>query len=162
MLTGERRKTNGGRLIGEVEEVWHFIFVLFHICSGGPTRSFHFCHMERNRCRVQNMFGCFLVLSCLLSFPASSSCHESPSKHTYILTHIHTQRTSGYAYCMSPPPLKASLPFSFCNLEQSWWDGSQILHLRAVSFLYRNQKLLFMGNLWVHVWCSLKHHYVIQ
>lgn len=68
--------------------------------------------------------------------------------HTFKHTFTHSQRTSGYAYYMSPPPLKASLLFSFCSLEPRWWGGSQILHLRAVSLLNcRNQKLLYNGTL---------------
>lgn len=59
--------------------------------------------------------------------------------HLRTFAHIHTQahsKTSGYAYYMSPPPLKASLLFSFCNLQQRWWGRSWFLHLRAVSSLY--------------------------
>lgn len=135
---------------------------LFHIYSGGPTQSFHFSRMEKGCRRAHNMLGCFLFLSCLLSLPAPpSSCHESPLQtHTYTLALKHTQRSSGYAYYMSSPPLKASLPFSFRNLEQRWWGGSQILHSRAVSLLYcRNLLFTVYGK---PVCCSLKHQYVIQ
>lgn len=59
--------------------------------------------------------------------------------HLRTFAHIHTQahsKTSGYAYYMSPSPLKASLLFSFCNLQQRWWGRSWFLHLRAVSSPY--------------------------
>lgn len=113
---------NGGRLKGEVGKLLHFIYLfiffkLFHICSGGPTRSFHFCLTEKNRRRVQDMFGCFLFLSCLLSLPAPpSSCHECPDKHTHIQTHIHTQ-SKNYWLCILHESSTSEGLFAFFILQ---------------------------------------------
>lgn len=171
MLTEARRKMNGGRLIGELGgncgTLFFFTFSylfwwtdsVLSLLSDGEEASQGPKHVS-----AASYSFPVSVLFLLLRHPAMKAL---ASTHIYTLafTHKHTQRTSGYAYYMSPPPLKASLLFSFCNLEQGWWGGSQILHLRAVSFLYcRNQKLLFMGKLWLEypVCCSLKHQYVIQ
>lgn len=141
-------------------------FYLFRICSGGPPRSFHIRQTEKSHCRVQNMFGCFLFLSCLPSLPAPpSSCHENPGKHTHTHSHSHTNILKELVAMHITWVLHLWRPlcfFPFWSLQQRWWGGSHILHLRAVST--QKQKLLFKTSVCNSVisLCSAQEIKVIQ
>lgn len=108
------------------------IFVLLDRCS-----SFTSVRQRRTIARSKTCLSVSYSLPVSLLFLLL--CHSAMKAAANTDTHIHTQahsKTSGYAYYMSPPPLKASLLFSFCNLQQRWWGRSWFLHLRAVSSLY--------------------------
>lgn len=141
-------KMNRGRLEEGKWELHPFvsifspIFVLLDGCS--PFTS------VRQRRTIARSKTCLSVsysllhVSLLFILLYHSAMKAAANTHTHIyhlrtFAHIHTQahsKTSGYAYYMSPSPLKASLLFSFCNLQQRWWGRSWFLHLRAVSSLY--------------------------
>lgn len=112
----------------------------------------------------------FLIPCCMSPF--SSYCSiilpwKLQPTHTHIyhlrtFAHIHTQahsKTSGYAYYMSPPPLKASLLFFILQLTAEMMRSKLVLALKGC-FLSLLQKLQFMAK--EGVYCNFKHQYEIQ